>query len=385
MTKQEEKKWLRAILEGKIKPGDEEWEQVRRNKDFEGVRRSIRKRAGLQLEGRDEELEMMWQTIECRLQRNDCMHIKEIKSHNKLFVWTSWVAVVVLLITLPVLYFYKEKKELQPTFATASQAKQEIVLVLPNGERKTLDKYDEQVVSNEDGGMRINDRTLIVESDNSQEKKPQYYTLDVPKGAEYRLVLADGTKIFLNAGTTLSYPDHFVGENREITLSGEAYLEVAKDAKHPFIVNAGDVKIQVLGTVFNVNAYPDGEWVRTTLVEGKVKTECNNQNITMKPGTQVAYNRNSQQVDYKPVDVHLYTSWVEGYYDFEEMELGELMLIISRWYDIPIDFASAELKKIKFSGRLQRYDSAEELFKMLEYTQEIFFDVTKHRITIRNR
>ena len=162
-------------------------------------------------------------------------------------------------------------------------------------------------------------------------------------------------------------------------------MVVAKDAKHPFIVNAGDVKIQVLGTVFNVNAYPEGEWVRTTLVEGKVQTECNNQNITMEPGTQVAYNRMSQIVDYRPVNVDLYTSWIEGYYDFEEMELGELMQTISRWYDIPIDFESADLKRIKFSGRLQRYNSVEQLFKMLEYTQDVDFDITKYRITIRSK
>ena len=310
MTKQEEKQWLCAILEGRVKPGDEEWKQVREGDDFEGVRRSIRKRAGLHLENREDDLEVMWQTIESRLQQ-DCVY-KNNKQHRRLLVWTSWAAVVVLLICLPILYGRREKKEQQPIFTTASLAKQEIVLVMPNGERKTLDDQNEQVVVNEDGGMRTNDRTLIVESDNQNDKEPQYYTLDVPKGAEYSLVLADGTKVFLNAGTTLSYPDRFVGKNREITLSGEAYLVVAKDAKHPFIVNAGDVKIQVLGTVFNVNAYPEGEWVRTTLVEGKVQTECNNQNITMEPGTQVAYNRMSQIVDYRPVNVDLYTSWNEG-------------------------------------------------------------------------
>ena len=383
MTKQEEKQWLRAILAGRVKPGDEEWKQVREGDDFEGVRRSIRKRAGLHLENREDDLEVMWQTIESRLQQ-DCVY-KNNKQHRRLLVWTSWAAVVVLLICLPILYGRREKKEQQPIFTTASLAKQEIVLVMPNGERKTLDDQNEQVVVNEDGGMRTNDRTLIVESDNQNDKEPQYYTLDVPKGAEYSLVLADGTKVFLNAGTTLSYPDRFVGKNREITLSGEAYLVVAKDAKHPFIVNAGDVKIQVLGTVFNVNAYPEGEWVRTTLVEGKVQTECNNQNITMEPGTQVAYNRMSQIVDYRPVNVDLYTSWIEGYYDFEEMELGELMQIISRWYDIPIDFESADLKRIKFSGRLQRYNSVEQLFKMLEYTQDVDFDITKYRITIRSK
>lgn len=383
MTKQEEKQWLRAILEGRIKPGDEEWKQVREDEEFEGVRKSIRKRAGLCLESREEDLETMWKTIESRLQRNS--NGKVNKRQRRLVVWTSCAAVVVLLICLPMLYVRMDKKDLQQKYKMASITNQRIVLIMPDGERKLLDEHDVQVVVNEGGEMRTNDGTLIVKSDEQNERAPQYYTLDVPNGAEYNLVLPDGTKIFLNAGTTLRYPDRFVGDTREIALSGEAYLIVAKDAEHPFIVKTDDVKIQVLGTVFNVNSYPDGEWVRTTLVEGKVEAQCTNQSIMMEPGTQVAYNRSTHVVDYRPVDVHLYTSWLDGYYDFEEMELGELMQIISRWYDIPIDFSSAELKKIKFSGRLQRYDSVEQLFKMLGYTQEVVFDMSDGRITIRDK
>ncbi len=383
MNKREEKQWLRSILEREVKPGDEAWEQIRNDKEFERIRQSIRKRASLHLEDNKSELNAMWQIIERHLSDND--NHTGINKKQKSMVWTSWVAVVVLLISLPFIYLDREPQEIPQEFLTAAFSQQRIVLVMPDGERKTLNEQNEQVVVNEDGGMRTSARTLIVESGSKKRKEPEYYTLDVPKGTEYNLVLPDGTKVFLNAGTTLRYPDCFVGATREIILSGEAYFMVAKDAEHPFIVKTGDVNVQVLGTIFNINAYPDGEWIRTTLVEGKVKTECNHQNIVMEPGTQVAYNKSLQLVDYKPVDVSLYTSWIEGYYDFEEMELGELMQIISRWYDIPIDFASPDLKKIKFSGRLQRYESAEQLFKMLRYIREITFEIIDHRIIIQTK
>ena len=134
-------------------------------------------------------------------------------------------------------------------------------LVLPNGERRVLGDGKVRVVSDSCGEMRTENRTLIVELGGQETKKAEYYTLNVPYGEKYSIVLPDGTKVFLNAGTTLRYPDHFEGGSREVYLNGEAYLEVTKDAEHPFVVKTEEVEVKVLGTVFNVNAYPEGEWV----------------------------------------------------------------------------------------------------------------------------
>ncbi|MFR7808806.1 MAG: FecR family protein [Butyricimonas faecihominis] len=116
--------------------------------------------------------------------------------------------------------------------------------------------------------MRTDQQTLIVESNTIKTRETEYYTINIPYGAEYNLVLSDGSKIYLNAGSTLRYPDQFIGDKREVFLTGEAYFEVKSDSLHPFIVHASDVAIRVLGTSFNVNAYAEGTWVKTTLVEG---------------------------------------------------------------------------------------------------------------------
>ena len=144
-------------------------------------------------------------------------------------------------------------------------------------------------------------------------------------------------------------------------------LLVARDEERPFIVRTSEVDIRVLGTVFNINAYPDGDYVRTTLVAGKVEAQCGEERILMEPGMQVAYNKAMRQADYFPVDVHLFTSWKDGYYDFEEMSLGELMQVLSRWYNVQVKFAEPALKDLKFSGRLKRYEEVDLLFERLEY------------------
>ena len=236
----------------------------------------------------------------------------------------------------------------------------------------------------QEGDIHIDSRTLIMEGETGEEREPVYYTVNIPYGGEYNLVLPDGTRIYLNAGTTLRYPDHFAGGSREIFLSGEAYLEVSRDTSRPFIVRTDDMDVRVLGTVFNVNAYPDGNYVRTTLVEGKVETSCGGERIVMKPGTQVAYDKATRQADYFPVDVRHFISWKDGYYDFRDMTLGELMQIFVRWYDVDVRFANPLLENLRFSGRLRRYEDVSELFEQLEYTGDVAFDVKGKNIVIRD-
>ena len=259
-------------------------------------------------------------------------------------------------------------------------------LILPDGKKRLLTTGKEVVIlSDSNREMRTDEKTLIVESASMQTREPEYYTINIPYGAEYNLHLPDGTKIFLNAGSTLRYPDQFIGDKREVFLCGEAYFEVTSDSLHPFIVHAEEVAVQVLGTAFNVNAYPDANWVKTTLVKGRVEASCGDKNFVMKPGTQVAYNKETRNADYFPVNTQQFTSWKDGYYDFEDMPLGELMQIFSRWYNIKIEFADSNLKKTKFSGRLKRYDDVKPLFEMLEYTRAVNFIFGNDRIIIQRK
>ena len=183
----------------------------------------------------------------------------------------------------------------------------------------------------------------------------------------------------------MRYPDQFVGDKREVFLTGEAYFEVKSDSLHPFIVHASDVAVRVLGTSFNINAYAEGAWVKTTLVEGQVEAHCGYKNIIMAPGTQVAYNKTTQESDYFPVNVQQFISWKEGYYEFEDMSLEELMQIFTRWYNLNIEFADPKVKEIKFSGRLKRYEDLRPLFEMLEYTRDVNFIIAEDKIIIQKK
>lgn len=297
----------------------------------------------------------------------------------------SYAAAVVLAAAVAGAFFLRRDLPQQSSLPAELAWGQVPVLVMPNGERRALPQNDTTVLWQEQGGdIHIDSRTLIMEGETGEEREPVYYTVNIPYGGEYNLVLSDGTRIYLNAGTTLRYPDHFAGGSREIFLSGEAYLEVSRDTSRPFIVRTDDMDVQVLGTVFNVNAYPDGSYVRTTLVEGKVETSCGGERIVMKPGTQVAYDKATRQADYFPVDVRHFISWKDGYYDFRDMTLGELMQIFVRWYDVDVRFANPLLENLRFSGRLRRYEDVSGLFEQLEYTGDVAFDVKGKNIVIRD-
>ena len=297
----------------------------------------------------------------------------------------SYAAAVVLAAAVAGAFFLKRDLPQQPSLPAELAWGQVPVLVMPNGERRVLPQNDTTVLWQEqEGDIHIDSRTLIMEGETGEEREPVYYTVNIPYGGEYNLVLPDGTRIYLNAGTTLRYPDHFAGGFREIFLSGEAYLEVSRDTSRPFIVRTDDMDVRVLGTVFNVNAYPDGSYVRTTLVEGKVETSCGGERIVMKPGTQVAYDKATRQADYFPVDVRHFISWKDGYYDFRDMTLSELMQIFVRWYDVDVRFANPLLENLRFSGRLRRYEDVSGLFEQLEYTGDVAFDVKGKNIVIRD-
>ena len=297
----------------------------------------------------------------------------------------SYAAAVVLAAAVAGAFFLRRDLPQQSSLPAELAWGQVPVLVMPNGERRALPQNDTTVLWQEqEGDIHIDSRTLIMEGETGEEREPVYYTVNIPYGGEYNLVLPDGTRIYLNAGTTLRYPDHFAGGSREIFLSGEAYLEVSRDTSRPFIVRTDDMDVRVLGTVFNVNAYPDGSYVRTTLVEGKVEASCGGERIVMKPGTQVAYDKATRQADYFPVDVRHFISWKDGYYDFRDMTLGELMQIFVRWYDVDVRFANPLLENLRFSGRLRRYEDVSGLFEQLEYTGDVAFDVKGKNIVIRD-
>ncbi|WMI66025.1 FecR domain-containing protein [Aestuariibaculum sp. YM273] len=193
-------------------------------------------------------------------------------------------------------------------------------------------------------------------------------TLKVPRGGEYQIVLSDGTKVWLNSDTELTYTVPFVGSERRVALEGEAYFDVTPNKELPFIVTSGTQEVQVLGTEFNVSAYTEDNHIITTLVEGKVKVEekYSHSNEFLSPNQQANFDINTKSIVKKDVDVYPYVAWKEGRFVFHNVTLEELFSKISKWYNVDYQIEGEKLKVLKFTGDLPRYNDMSGILKIIE-------------------
>ena len=249
----------------------------------------------------------------------------------------------------------------------------EAELILADGTRVALDPDGEGLIAAGDHATVLNSENTLIYDAAAEADEIVYHTIRVPRGKGYNLRLADQTKVYLNSGSQLSYPVTATGGLQEVYLSGEAYFEVSPNADRKFVVHAGDVAVEVLGTSFNVNAYPESNTVLTTLEKGAVQVRCGDVLHSMAPGKQVIYNKDSGASECIAVETGLYTSWKDGYYYFRQKPLGEIMEIIARWYDVEVSYDAPELRAMEFGGRLKRYEDLGYLLKRMEETRDIRF------------
>ena len=255
-------------------------------------------------------------------------------------------------------------------------------LTLSDGRKIQLHAEKEETIPS---GKQIkvrNSGSTLVYSTEEEATEINYHTISVPRGAEYSLQLADDTKVYLNAGSVLRYPVTATGEIREVYLSGEAFFEVSPNGDRKFIVHAGDIAVEVVGTAFNVNAYEGQNNIYTTLQEGIIHIRCNDLLHRVTPGTQVIYHKESQTAEYREVETELYTSWKDGYYYFKQKPLGEIMEILSRWYDLEVSYIDQEVRTMEFGGRLKRYDDIGYLLEKMEETRDVKFTIKGKTIMI---
>ncbi len=204
-----------------------------------------------------------------------------------------------------------------------------------------------------------------------------------PYGGQYNLVLSDGTKVWLNAGSELSYRSDFGKTNREIQLTGEAYFEVHKNQNLPFIVHSQKQEIRVLGTEFNINAYSDEQLIKTTLKEGSLRVTANQKQTTLKPNQQAQFNGSSNTLLTKVVDSEAAIAWKDGIIDLHGMSLQECMRNISRWYNVEIVYQN-EIPEIELGGRMSRGLKLSTFQKFLQNNFQISTQLTNDRQLIVN-
>ena len=204
----------------------------------------------------------------------------------------------------------------------------------------------------------------------------------VPKGQVNQVFLSDGTRIWINSDTRMITPSIFSSNERVVKLSGEAFFEVAKDKKRPFRVEVNGQQIEVLGTSFNVRAYPNSNEIETTLETGKIRLQTRNQTTMLAPGEQSIFNRNDNKLTINKVDPINFSSWKDGRYSFENKDLLEVFKIVERWYDVEIIADDARFKGMHFSGVIKRNKDARHFLELLNISIPIKYTINTDKIVI---
>ncbi|WEK21632.1 MAG: FecR family protein [Candidatus Pedobacter colombiensis] len=271
------------------------------------------------------------------------------------------------------------------------------ILTLSNGERVSLNDSKTTAIATQNG-VKISktaDGQLIYQVTGDTElasKTIKYNTIETPKGGQYRVVLPDSSRVWLNAFSSLTFPTTFANQTeRRVTLSGEAYFEVSKKATHiPFIVLSRGQELEVLGTHFNIEAYKDGKNIKTTLLEGSVRLSLLNKqgfnnlkdkSITLSPGDQSTLHIN-KDLSVNKVDVNDAIAWKNDYFMFKNEPLESIMQKVSNWYNVEVVFKNEELRNDLFWGTVSRSKNVSSILKVLEMTGEVQFRVEGNKIIV---
>ena len=206
-------------------------------------------------------------------------------------------------------------------------------------------------------------------------------TLTTPRAYRYNLVLADGTKVWLNAASSITFPTAFIRKERTVVITGEAYFEVAKDTKRPFKVFVNDMEVKVLGTHFNINSYQDEGNIKTTLLEGSVLLSKKDKKVVLKPGEQGQVSNSGSLKMVSGVNLESVMAWKKGNFYFENADLQTVLKEISRWYNVSVVYEKGVPKRF-FDGEIQREIKLSVLLKTLEKSNDIHFKIEGNTIKV---
>lgn len=258
--------------------------------------------------------------------------------------------------------------------------------IVPGKNRATITLADGSVVDLSDGhtGVQVGDGLTYDDGSTISMVATTYATLATPRGGQYRITLSDGTKVWLNAASSLQYPIHFDKDAREVTLVGEAYFEVAHHASRPFRIYSAGQRTIVKGTKFNMSAYPEDGRITTTLLEGSVAIQLSERTgvdeVELKPNEQ-AIAHNGQLTKIK-VDAAEAMGWSQGKFMFTDTPLPVIMRQIARWYDVEIVYMQP-VDGVTFTGSISRFDNIQDVLRKLELTERIKFETQERRIMVK--
>lgn len=314
-----------------------------------------------------------------------------------------WAAAALFIVLAGGAYFFLNKSNKENEVVNIDPIKQndvapggnKAVLTLANGTTINLTDAANGTLANEEGSLvsKTKDGELVYKSGNEQLVKVGYNSLSTPKGGQYQLILPDGSKVWLNAASSIRYPTAFTGSERKVLITGEAYFEVAHNKRMPFKVEISsptgggrDGAVEVLGTHFNINAYDDEEAMKTTLLEGKVKVvnreTDNDYSVVLKPGEQAVLAGNSRlTVDHSP-DLELVMAWKNGQFHFENADIKAVMRQLARWYDVDVVYKNRATKSDPLFIDMSRNANLSDVLKALEMSGSARFQIEGKKIIV---
>lgn len=308
------------------------------------------------------------------------------KKSRRLFIYRTAAAAVLLLVAVSSVLLMT--RDLGPGNFEGNTAPGSVkaTLELADGRKVDLSPTVTDVV--EDNAARINiDKGEVSYTGKDDVDSIVYNTIVIPRKGEYKIVLSDGSVIWLNAESTLRYPQKFIGKERRVFLTGQAYFDVAHDSTMPFVVETEAQELTVLGTKFDISAFADENVVLSTLVSGSIKINVKNtdEQVLLIPGQQAIVNKESRLLNVASVDVSEITAWKDGFFSLENVTMEELVSRLSRWYDVDFQFEDENVKTLSFKGSLPRYDDLISVLDILQIISPVEFKYEKEKIRIKTK
>jgi ferric-dicitrate binding protein FerR (iron transport regulator) len=393
MTPAQLRSFLERFASGKASDAEHQqfidWLQTASVADVEAVQEEYRAIAATRTtgEGADPQLAS---SIEAALDQYE-MGKGLLPESGRTIPWRKVLKIAAVLVIGFATFFIVRKHD--HPIAQQQQAQPEKNIVAPGGDKAILTLADGSTIILDDtrngqvakqGGTQISRQgngQIVYHASGENTNKVVFNTLTTPRGGQFSIILPDGSKVWLNAVSSIRYPTAFTGKERKVDITGEVYFEIAQDASKPFKVSVQDMEVKVLGTHFNINAYTDEDIIKTTLLSGSISVARSGAVVTLKPGQQ-ARAGNSQPlkvIDHVQVDEEV--AWKQGYFSFYKADLQTVMRQIARWYDVEIVYEGNPPVR-QFGGKIDRSANISDVLKILEETK-VNFRMEHRKIIVR--
>lgn len=338
-----------------------------------------------------EEKQVVHDRIWQRFKQSSDLSVKQSKDYT----WLKVAAVLLVTLSVGIGFVKYQRNNAQQAFTPITPVTKQ-PQIIPGGNKAFLTMANGKTITLTDAkngqlatqaGIRVNktkDGMLVYQVANTTTDGTDPNAVNIittPRGGQYMVILADGTKVWLNSVSSLRYPVAFTGNTRSVELTGEGYFEVAKNKQKPFVVKANGNNVEVLGTHFDISAYNDDKAVTTTLLEGSVRLSKGSVTTMLSPGQKGISVNGRPDINVQEADTEQAIAWKNGIFLFKNADIRTIMKQASRWYDVDVDFLD-NLKDKEYGGKLSKFKDISELMHNLELTGTIHFKVEGRRITV---